>query len=251
MKRTFKEFIAEDNSTHYPWQATSNEDLLKLPGWVKYDAERYDEPGGDVIVFLDDNTGEVYISGRIGEDGYFEIHDDWPKKIIDEMLVEHGGKWYIPFRLKEWKNQRRSDDLKLVNLKLSSFIGFPNKIKGDLVVNECPNLTLEGCPSIIGNNAIWHNMPIENHIDKVFEQVSGFIIVPSHYKGYLSFLKIKNLKSVKLSSLLPQNEFTIVSEATDIINEHLLEKNYSILACQQAFLAASRKIPKILDYAKL
>jgi hypothetical protein len=245
MKRTFKQFIAEDNSTHYPWQAKSNEDLLKLPGWVKYDEERYDEPGGDVIVFLDDNTGEVYISGRIGEDGYFEIHDDWPK-IINEMLVEHGGKWYIPFRLKEWKNESRSDDLKLVNLKISSFIGFPNKIKGSLVVNECPNLSIEGCPSIIGESVVWYNLPMSNNIDKVFQQVSGVIIAPSKYKGYLSFLKIKNLKSVKLSSLLPQNEFTIVSEACNIINEYLDSKNHNILACQEELIDNNLK-----DYAEL
>lgn len=244
MKRTFKQFITEDNNNnHYPWQAKSNEDLLKLPGWVKYDAERYDEPGGDVIIFMDDNTGELFLSGRIGEDGYFEIHDDWPQ-IVDGMLVEHDGKWYIPFRLKEWKNDKRSDDLKLEHLKISSFIGFPNKIKGSLVVTECPNLSIEGCPSIIGNTVAWLDMPITNHIDKVFKQVNGRIIVPENYKGFLSFLKISKLQDVSPLSL--SNAPKELKEACNIINEYLDSKNHNILACQEELIDNNLK-----DYAEL
>ncbi len=245
-KRTFKEYITEDNSTHYPWQATSNEELLKLPGWVKYDEERYNEPGGDVVIFHDHNTGELFLSGRINESGFFEIHDDWPT-IVDALLVEHGGKWYLPFRLKEWKNDKRSDDLILNDLKLSSFIGFPNKIKGGLSVTNCPNLTIEGCPSIIGGNVAWWYLPITNHIDKVFKEVRGSIIVPPTYKGYLSFLKIKKLKNtIIISASLTRDAYDKGAiEAKDIINDHL-DGDRDVIACQREL------IEKDLDeYAEL
>jgi len=245
-KRTFKQFITEDNSTHYPWQATSNEDLLKLPGWLKYDEERYDEPGGDVVVFHDHNTGELFLSGSIRHDGFFETHDSWPT-IVDAMLVEHGGKWYIPFRLKEWENDKRDNDLSLNDLKLSSFLGFPNKIDGSLTVTNCNDLTVEGCPSIIGQNFAWWNIPITNHIDKVLKEVGGTIVVPPTYLGYLSFLKIKKLKSIthtgglSLVGTYPKAAL----EAKDIVNEHL-SGNRNILECQEELIDAGLK-----DYAEL
>jgi hypothetical protein len=106
-----------------------------------------------------------------------------------------------------------------------------------LTVTNCPNLTLEECPSIIGHSVAWWQMPITNRIDKVFKEIGGTIIVPPAYRGFLSFLKINKLKSLYLpianeySKLYKQEAF----EAKEVVNDHLIGDRDTI-TCQRELI---------------
>jgi hypothetical protein len=225
--QSFKQYLLkEDNSTHYPWQAKSNEELLELPGYRSFKSQRV---GGEDYVGFPDNFNNCYFGGFFDNNGYLIPY--YSHRIADELLVEHDGKWYLPANIKHWQH-----GLILNSLKLSSFLGFPDEIEGNLEVLYCPNLTLEGCPSIIKGNVVWHSMPITNRMDKVFKQVNGYIVVPPNYKGFLSFLKIKNLEDIVLSSLTKKDEVENFKQAKKIIFEYIKNGNNDAIACQRELI---------------
>lgn len=238
--QNFKQFLLkEDNSAHYPWQVTTNEELEKLY-WDKDELSK-------TYSHYDRNTGEVYLRGYM-ENGEFNMVGDWPY-IDDSLLVKYQGQFYLPFQIHKWHNPTRDGDFTLTNSKLTSLIGLPNEIQGSFSIENCENIkNVEGCPSIIkGLLFNWIDMPITNNIHKTVKEVKK-IILPFEYMGFLSFLHIKNLQNVVKSfgsTKLKYKNYHDKEQAIEIVNNHLLEDR-DILECQEELITKGLKA-----YAKL
>ena len=225
--------LFEETYKHYPWQVTSNEELLKLPGWKR------DNDNGGLYFQVD---GEMYINGKFDDlTKTFTPYTYYEQEIVDDMLVEYQGNKYLPFQLAIWPTE-----CNIINSDLNSFIILPNKINGDLRIANTIFKDMEECPSIITQNFIFDMLPIRYRLSNYIKEAKYITMTNNtdnniSYKGFLSFLKIHNLRFVQTLGSLTLSHIP----AAKIINRHL-KSGRNINKCKSELIEAGLE-----EYAQL
>lgn len=211
----------------YPWQVTNGEDLLKLsPNWQSWEGDR----GQKKYYYVNQRSGEVYIEGSFNNTGIFKL-DAYPT-FEQEILRNYEGEVYLPFQI-----DITHYPIDISRLKITNFTGLPSKILGSFIVNDSTIKSIEGFPPEL-TEFHFNHLPIQNNLHKHLKKANEiFLGNDFNYRGFLSFILIKDLQEIF--------SYSKYKPIIDVINKHL-QSDRDVLECQEELIEMGFK-----EYAKL
>lgn len=227
----FKEYLAEEQ---HPWQAQTEEELLKIDGWVKNE---------HLIMFGDGSQGSVFGTFENGALKVFPTHSG-DFLLPADCFVTYNGKNYLPCKF-DFSQIEHANNIEISDSKLSSFIGFPEKLRAKLSILRSEYFEdMTDFPKEL-TRLSWSNIPIEYNLQKYVTRLNNFYYYREDetvYKGMLSFFKI-GLKNITHSIFINDDN---LYQAIQIVNKHLESNERNLAACQTELLKNGLK-----KYAKL